>query len=97
MMPLPRLAARRPSRKAEVSPLLGSEWRSRERSEWGWMVVKMGDMHRSTGSQGYPPFEPGGSIRSRISRANSMSGARTRTLTPEYASSWGTAPDPESA
>jgi hypothetical protein len=34
MMPLPRLAARRATRKAEVSPLLGSEWRGRERSEW---------------------------------------------------------------
>jgi len=31
MMPLPRLAA---SRKAEVSSLLGLEWRGRERSEW---------------------------------------------------------------
>jgi hypothetical protein len=34
MMPLPRLAARRASRKAEVSSLLGLEWRGRERSEW---------------------------------------------------------------
>jgi len=33
-MPLPRLAARRAKRKAEVSSLLGSEWWGRERSEW---------------------------------------------------------------
>ena len=53
-MPLPRLAARRANRKAEVSPLLGPEWRSRERSEWRCLVVKMGDMHCSTGSRARP-------------------------------------------
>jgi hypothetical protein len=33
MMPLPRLAAWRASCTAEVSSLLGSEWRGRDRSE----------------------------------------------------------------
>jgi hypothetical protein len=50
-MPLPRLAARRTKRKAEVSPLLGRNGRGRERSEWRWMVVKMGDMHLFNGLQ----------------------------------------------
>ncbi len=52
MMPLLGLAARRASRKAEVSPLLVPEWRGRERSgEVVMHVVKMGDMHCSTGSE----------------------------------------------
>jgi hypothetical protein len=33
-MPLLRLAAKRASRKGEGSPLLVSEWRKRDHSEW---------------------------------------------------------------
>jgi hypothetical protein len=47
-MALVRSAIRRVTRKDKGSPLLVGEWRSRDRSEWRWMIVEMTDMHYST-------------------------------------------------
>jgi hypothetical protein len=47
MMPLVGSAIRRAVRKGKDPPLLVTEWRNRDRSEWRWMVVKMTDMHCS--------------------------------------------------
>jgi hypothetical protein len=47
-MPMVRSAIRRVTRKDKDSPLLVGEWRSRDRSEWRWMVVEMSHMHCST-------------------------------------------------
>jgi len=50
MMPLLISAARRANRKDLGSAAPRWEWRSRGHSEWGCMVVEMGDMHCSAGS-----------------------------------------------
>ncbi len=43
-MPLFGSAIRRFSHMGEVSTLLVEEWRSRDRSQWGYKVIELDDM-----------------------------------------------------